>query len=117
MTKNIIIFQNSPDEEVSLFGFKIFNQKSAKHFMKAISILANSNEKFEYDNISIDYDVEKFELMKVSSTDIKTLSKLFNVENEEESVGIFPDAINDAYELGLMSDEEDEDEDYLNDYE
>ena len=106
MAKNIIIFQHTPDENNSLFGFKIFNQKTAKQFMHVVSILADSNEKFEFNDSLIDYDVENFEIMKISTTELKVLLKLFNCGEEEECVGVFPDAINDAYELGLISDDE-----------
>lgn len=110
MAKNIIIFQDSPDDDNTLLGFKILNQKATKQLMKAITLLANANEKFEFNETLIDYDVEKFEIIKVTTGDIKVLSKLFNIEEEEETIGIFPDAINDAYELGLISDDEDYDE-------
>jgi len=117
MAKNIVIFQDAPGEENTLLGFKILNTNSTKQLMKAISLLSNANEKFEVDNISVDYDTEKFEVLKISTGDIKVLSKLFNIEEEEESAGVFPDAINDAYELGLLSDDEEIDEDFDETYE
>ena len=114
MAKNIIIFQDSTtDEESTLFGFKILNQNSTKQFMKSVSLLSNIGEKFDVNNSSIYYDMEKFEVIKISSYELKVLTKIFNIEDEEESIGIFPDAINDAYEFGLLSDNNDED-DYLN---
>lgn len=118
MAKNIIIFQDDPGEENTLLGFKILNANSTKQFMKAVSLLSNVNEKFEINNMLIDYEIEKFEILKITAGDIKVLSKLFNVEEDEETAGIFPDAINDAYELGLMSDDEEtDDEDFDENYE
>lgn len=121
MAKNIIIFQNEPGEENTLLGFKILDINSTKQYMKAVSLLSNANEKFEINNMLIDYEMEKFEILKITAGDIKVLSKLFNVGEDEETAGIFPDAINDAYELGLLSDDDEyneyNDEDFDENYE
>lgn len=118
MAKNIIIFQNIPGDNNSLAGFKILDKFSSNRFLKAVSLLSDAGEKFEIDEMILDYDKEKFEVLKIGSTEIKVLLKLFNIE-DEESFGIFPDAINDAYECGLMTDDEDENynEDYSEEYE
>lgn len=118
MAKNIIIFQNIPDDNNSLIGFKIFDKISTNRFLKAVSLLSDAGEKFEMNDTLLDYDKEKFEILKISSNEIKILSRLFNIE-DEESFGIFPDAINDAYEYGLMSDDDEnnDNEDYYEEYE
>ena len=43
---------------------------------------------------------------------LKLLCKLFDLDylNESSIVGIFPDAVNDAYELGLTDEDDDLDE-------
>ena len=115
MAKNIIIFQNTPEDNNSIAGFKILDKNGTKQFLKAVTLLEEANQNFEVNDILIDYDKEKFEIIKIGSGDIKVLSKLFNIEDDEETFGVFPDAINDAYELGLLSDEEDDD--YADEYE
>ena len=116
MAKNIIIFQDSPGEDKTLLGFKILSPKATKQLMKAITLLSNAGGKFEFNEILVDYDIEKFDIIKATAGDLKVLSKLFNIEEEEETAGVFPDPLNDAYELGLISDDED-DEDFLEEYE
>ena len=65
MAKNIIIFQNTPGDNNSLIGFKILDKNSTKQFLKAITLLTDANEKFEIDDLILDYDKEKLELLKL----------------------------------------------------
>jgi len=117
MAKNIIIYQNISDGDKSLLGFKILNQKAANQFMKAVSLLENSSEKFDFNELSLDYSTENFEIYKITGSEIKVLTKLFSIDEEDDPIGVFPDAINDAYELNLLSDEDEDEEDDYDEYE
>lgn len=116
MAKNIIIFRDSMDEASStLFGFKIVDSKLSEKYVSLINKLANKNIDFDFGYGTVTYDVEKFEVMKVSASDIRFLEKLFDVETDNidsSSIGIFPDVFNDAYEVGLIDDFDDGDDEF-----
>jgi hypothetical protein len=116
MAKNIIIFREST-EDVSntLFGFKIVESKLLEKYISLINKLSNKNAEFDFGYGVTSYDIEKFEVMKLSSVDVKYLEKLFDIDGdnlESSSVGIFPDVFNDAYEIGLIDDLDDDEEDF-----
>lgn len=116
MAKNIIIFREST-EDVSntLFGFKIVESKLLEKYISLINKLSNKNYEFDFGYGSILYDIEKFEFMKLSSTDVKYLEKLFDINcdcNDSSIVGVFPDVFSDAYESGLIDDFEDDEEEF-----
>lgn len=117
MAKNIIIFkEETEDFSNTLFGFKIVDSKVAEKYMLLINKLSNKSIDFDFGYGVSSYDVEKFEVTKLTSMDLKILEKLFDVDLdnfESTVVGIFPDVFNDAYEAGITDDlEEDDEEDY-----
>lgn len=114
MAKNIVIFQENEDSiSNSIFGFKIMDQKLTDKFLNLVKKLANKNAVYDFGQGVSYYDIEKFEVIKLSSVDIRVLEKLFDIQDgtsESSIVGIFPDAFNDAYEIGLIGDIDDEDD-------
>lgn len=113
MAKNIIIFKESSDESNTLFGFKIVDSKLSEKYIDIINKLSNRNIEFDFGYGTSLYDIEKFEIIKITSSDIKFLEKIFDLEIDNidsNSIGIFPDVFNDAYEFGIINDEIDDDE-------
>jgi len=108
--KYIIIYSRQ-DADPNLFGFSIMESKKASQYMKAVNLLAEESLPVSVAEMFQDviYDSEDFIKMKLNATDLSVLEKIFNLEDEEEFVGIFPDAIADAYDNGLT---EESDEDY-----
>jgi len=120
MAKNIIIFRESTDDISNTpFGFKIVDSKLSEKYFSLINKLANRNIEFDFGYGTLSYDIDKFEILKISNSDIKILEKIFDIEigdHSSEPVGIFPDVMNDAYEVGLISDiDEGEDEEDIED--
>ena len=117
MAKNIIIFRESEDDiSNTLFGFKIVDSKLSEKYLSLINKLANRNIEFDFGYGTSFYDIEKFEVLKITNADIKILEKIFDVEISDldsGTVGIFPDVLNDAYEVGLIDDIEDDEDGYF----
>jgi hypothetical protein len=114
MAKNVIIFREATDDtDSTLFGFKIVDTKLTEKYLSLINKLANKNIEFDFGYGTSSYDIEKFEIVKISTADIKFLEKIFDVDLDNidsSSIGIFPDIFNDAYENGIISDLDDDDE-------
>lgn len=112
MAKNIIIFRESSDDvSNTLFGFKIVDAKLSEKYISLINKLSNKNIDFDFGYGTTLYDIDKFEIMKITSSDVKFLEKIFDLEidnMESSTVGIFPDVFNDAYEIGLIDDLDDD---------
>jgi len=108
-SKYIIIFSRQ-GTEVNFLGFSLMEAKKASQYMKAVNDLAEEGCVVSIcDNIEdITYDANDFIKIKVNSSDLLLLQKLFDVEEDEVPIGIFPNAITDAYDNGLI----DEDEEY-----
>lgn len=110
-TNYLIIFSKEDTfTDSAFFGFKLFEKNEAKQYMKCIKKLSEDGVSFEIDGNSYIYSDEDFSEMKLTASDIKTLNKIFDFSYEKNGLGIFPDAINDAYDLNLF------DEDYNDDY-
>jgi hypothetical protein len=115
----LIIFSKEDSFSDSiLFGFKLFDNKESCQFMKCVNLLANEDASFEFNNITYSYNSDEFIKIKLTSSDLKTLNKVFDFSYEKNSLGIFPDAINDAYDLDLIDENNYyEDDDYENENE
>lgn len=119
MAQYLTTFTKQISDDINLFGFKIFDSKQASLYMHCIDLLSQDYFTFDGGIEEIQYSIDDFESIKISSAEMKTLCKIFELDylNESSSIGIFPDAINDAYENGLIDDEENvEDQDYIDDY-
>ena len=104
MNKNskYIIIYHRQDEDFPFLGFSIMESQEASQYMKAVKRLADEECMKEFDNRIYDavYDENDFNKMKISESEEAILDKLFDVE--ESTVGMFPDAVNDAYDNGLL---------------
>ena len=104
MNKNskYIIIYHRQDEDFPLLGFSIMESQEASQYMKAVNRLADEECMIEFDNRIYDavYDENDFIKMKISESEEAILDKLFDVE--ESTIGMFPDAVNDAYDNGLL---------------
>ena len=109
-THIIIFLRESETDSSQMFGFKLFEKAEAQQYIKAVKILANNECSFDAEFSSIMYVTSDFSMMKLSANDLKFLSKIFAVNEDNDHIGIFPDAINDAYENGLLEEEEDDEE-------
>ena len=80
----------------------------AEQYMECVRLLAENGFTFDAAGDIIDYSPEDFEVVDSDLSSIVVLDKCLGVCAEEtESVGIFPNAIADAYENNLISNEED----------
>lgn len=100
----IIIFQKEDEYNDSYLGIKLFEKSEAMFFLKCVKFLEENNEWFIVESLNIDYKLDDFRLVKISLDETKVLNKLFDIESSGEKVGVFPDAINDAYEFGFTED-------------
>lgn len=118
MAQYMIIFNRPISDNVTLFGFKICDGKQASLYMHCVDLLMQDDAKFDSGNDELTYSNEDFDSIKITSNETKLLCKLFDLDylNESSIVGIFPDAINDAYELELLNEDENEDLDELEDF-
>lgn len=106
----MITFTKQISDDINLFGFKIFDGKNASLYMNCINLLSQEDIKFDSGYEEIQYVIEDFESIKITSAELKTLCKLFDLDflNESATIGIFPDAVNDAYEYDLINEDEDD---------
>lgn len=115
----IIIFNIDIADSQNIFGFKLLNNTDAKQYLKCIKLLENNNSEFTTGSESYEYSSQYFSVMNVSTSDLKVLQKFFDVDIEDSdinTVGFFPNAIEDAYEEGLL-DENQEEQNQDSDYE
>lgn len=59
-------------------------------------------------DVSLQYNVEDFSMVKLTQADIDKMSAIFDFSEDDEPVGIFPDAVTDAYDNGLLEDKDEE---------
>ena len=108
----IIIYSKTDTDEERYFGFKLFNKDEASKYIKCIKKLSDEGLSFQIgDDHQEFYNDEDFIMTKISGSDIKFLNKLFELNLSGDQCGIFPDAISDAYEFGILDEYSDEDED------
>lgn len=117
MAQYLITYSRQINDD-NLFGFKIYDQKQANLYMHCVNLLAQENISWNFDEYQLPYDVEDFVINKITSGEMKTLCKLFDLDylNESSVVGTFPDAINDSYENNLTDEDEDEIDDFEDDF-
>ena len=112
MAHYLITFNKQISNDKNLFGFKIFDSKQASLYMHCVNLLSQEAIVFDGGSEEYQYFQEDFESIKLTSSEVKTLCKLFYLDflNESSIVGIFPDAINDAYDNNLVDEDENEDD-------
>jgi hypothetical protein len=110
-----LITYSRPTNDQSIFGFKICDSKQANLYMHCVNLLIQENVSWNYDENQLPYENDDFEVTKLTTPEMKTLCRIFDMDylNESNIVGTFPDAINDAYEYNLI----DEDENDISDLE
>jgi hypothetical protein len=115
MAHFLITYSKPINDNTTIFGFKVCDSKQTNLYMHCVNQLVQENMSWNYDEIQLSYELDDFELMKITTPEMKTLCKLFDLDylNESSIMGAFPDAINDAYEYNLI----DEDENDINDVE
>ena len=120
----LIIFNIDIADSQNIFGFKLFNNNDAKQYLKCVKLLENNNSEITTNSESFEYSTQYFTVMSISSSELKVLQKFFDIDNDTSSdadaMGFFPNAIEDAYEEGLLDDydedSEESDDDYDEDY-
>lgn len=118
LTNKLISFNIDNGSGNSIFGFKIFNNSGAKQYLTAVKLLENNNIEFSTSTDSYEYQSQYFTVTNISNTDLKVLSKCFDIDfndSESNALGFFPDAVEDAYDEGLFDEDEDSAENF-NDY-
>ena len=122
LTSKLITFSYQLQQSESIFGFKIASPTEYKQLFKALKLLENNQSQFSYNNQYYQYSLENFNFQSISTSDIRTLNKFFDLasdDSESTAIGFFPNIIEDAYEEGLIDDQEEieeVDEDYGDDY-
>lgn len=104
-SSNYIIVFSKQVGDFSFLGFSIMDQPVAKQYMKAVVALSEDGCQYNIGNEIDDmtYSTDDFVKMKISQSEINVMQKLFDIDDEEfESIGIFPDAITDAYDNGVL---------------
>jgi len=117
----LIVFNIDISDSQNIFGFKLFNNNDAKQYLKCVKLLENNNSEITTNAESYEYSSQYFSMFNATSNELKVLQKFFDIDgdlSESNAVGFFPNAIEDAYEEGLLDEDEDEtdvddfDEDY-----
>jgi hypothetical protein len=117
----LIVFNIDISDSQNIFGFKLFNNNDAKQYLKCVKLLENNNSEITTNAESYEYSSQYFSMFNATSNELKVLQKFFDIDDdlsESNAVGFFPNAIEDAYEEGLLDEDEDEsdvddfDEDY-----
>ena len=108
ISKYIIIYSKE-ETDANYFGFSIMEGKKASQFMKAVEKLSEEGCPLSInDNTDVSYESDDFVKIKMNPADLSVLQKIFDVDNDEEPIGIFPNAINDAYDNGLFEENEED---------
>ena len=105
MQKHLIIYLNQVE---NLFGFAIKEKQSAKNYMACVKKLANKEAAFVALDRDFTYDIEDFSNMKITDADEAVLEKLFDLNEDDTPIGIFPDAVSDCYEYDLSDGNEED---------
>lgn len=106
-----LILENQFGEQI--IGFKIVDKKNAKIFINAVKALEENQSTFNFNNQDYTWNREIYEIVTINTSEAKILDKLFSIEfsvNESNSIGLFPDPIEQAYEQGLMDQDESQEE-------
>lgn len=116
----LIVFNIEIADSQNIFGFKLFNNNDAKQYLKCVKLLENNNSEITTNSESFEYSTQYFSVMSISAAELKTLQKFFDIDNDTSSeanaMGFFPNAIEDAYEEGLLDDYEDNESEDSDDY-
>lgn len=107
MAQYLVTYTKQLNDDV-IFGFKIYDAKQANLYMHCVNLLIQEQISWNFEDIQLPYESDDFETMKLTSSEVKTLCKLFDLDylNESSIIGSFPDAINDAYEYNLIDEDE-----------
>lgn len=105
-----MIIYSRTEADTNFFGFSIMDSKKAFQYMKAVDALANEEDEMTIGDLfpNVLYDSADFTKMKLTNSDINVLQKLFDMDEDTESIGIFPNAISDAYDSGLIDEDTNE---------
>lgn len=101
--KLVLFYSQEQGEEV--IGFKILSSKDATKFRKATKLLEDNGNSYSFGGDQYQWNLENFEFKSVSNAEIKVLNSIFSMDYDNgfsRTVGFFPDAIEYAYEEGLI---------------
>jgi len=80
MANSIIIFSDFIDESSKIGGFKIVNSKNVQKYLKIISLLEEEGIEISNGELNLTYNSENFDYLKLTSSDVKCLEKIFDIE-------------------------------------
>ena len=106
-SKYLIIYSNQ-STSVNYFGFGVFEKKDAAKYMKCVEMLTDDSCVHEINDEPIPYNTEDFTMVKLSSAEFEKLKDIFDFADDDET-GVFPNAINDAYENDLIEEDDSDD--------
>lgn len=108
-TKLIIFLVDQSQSNQQYFGFKLLPLQITKRFLLAVKKLQENNITFNIGNETFEYNSSYFSMISLGSAEQKLLINLFDITLEDindGAIGIIPDAIADAYNQGIFSDDE-----------
>ena len=104
-TDTYIVIFNDQEDECTWVGFSLLEKADAKRYMKAVKALSAKDERFIIDNEEFIYDSENFFSIKLTEAEAEVIKKIFDID-ENDAVGVFPDAESDAEQFSDMDNEE-----------
>ena len=76
--------------------------------MKSLKALEKEDCYFDFEELHVPYMHEDFSKLKVSNAEMKMFQRIFGADVTDQSVGIFPDAVNDAADYRVFDEYEDD---------
>lgn len=107
MAMKLVLFYSQEQEE-EVIGFKILSSKDATKFKKAVKLLEDNGNSYSFGSEQYQWSLENFEFKSVSSADIKVLNSIFSMDYDNgfsRTVGFCPDALEAAYQEGLIDED------------
>lgn len=107
MAMKLVLFYSQEQEE-EVIGFKILSSKDANKFKKAAKLLEDNGNSYSFGGDQFQWSLENFEFKSLNNTDIKVLNSIFSMDYDNgfsRTVGFCPDALEQAYEQGLIDED------------
>lgn len=107
MAMKLVLFYSQEQEE-EVIGFKILSSKDANKFKKAAKLLEDNGNSYSFGGDQFQWNLENFEFKSLNNTDIKVLNSIFSMDYDNgfsRTIGFCPDALEQAYEQGLIDED------------
>lgn len=105
MQLKIVTFNMEISDQEQIFGFKILPMKEALSFKKAVKKLEDQQSVFYFGENEYIWSSEFFTFNKINTMQSKILDNIFDLDIQtgiSKNIGFIPDPIQQAYQEGLL---------------